>query len=147
MRRASAKRQLRKDLPNVSSEATSQRDSKTNTSSHSIWARSSQAQNTEANLKKDSKRFLAKSKNKTAECCCLSTNCTPLSAPAKPREVWTQATCSNLCLQEANCTASAQPRLTNIANTSKKTLLWKDVSNPSWSTNLRLRTQSLYCVA
>ena len=52
---------------------------------------------------------------------CSSTSCTPSSAPARPRARWTPATCSSRCWRAASCTASARPRSTSTASTSRRT--------------------------
>ena len=49
-------------------------------------------------------------------------------APARPMARWTRAICSNPRCRAASCTASARPRSTNTASTSKKTLRWSGAS-------------------
>jgi ATP-dependent Clp protease ATP-binding subunit ClpB len=50
---------------------------------------------------------------------CSSTKSTPWWAPARPKAPWTPATCSSPRWRAASCTASARPRWTNTASTSK----------------------------
>jgi ATP-dependent Clp protease ATP-binding subunit ClpB len=45
-----------------------------------------------------------------------------------------------------DCTASERRRWMSIGNTSKKTRRWSGVFSPCWSSLLRLRTRSLFCV-
>ena len=59
-----------------------------------------------------------------------STKSIPWSARAKPRARWTPATCSSRCSLAANCIASARPRSTNIASTSRKTPRSNAASSP-----------------
>jgi ATP-dependent Clp protease ATP-binding subunit ClpB len=54
---------------------------------------------------------------------------TPWSGPAKPKARWMRGTCLSRCWRAANSIALAPPRSTNIANTSRRTLLWSGVSN------------------
>ena len=62
-----------------------------------------------------------------------STSCTPSSAPARPRARWTPATCSSRCWRAASCTASARPRSTSTASTSRRTRRWSGASSRCWS--------------
>ncbi len=65
---------------------------------------------------------------------------------ARPKARWTRATCSSPRWRVANCIASARPRSTNIASTSKKTPRWNAVSRKfSWASPAS-RTPSRSCV-
>ena len=71
-----------------------------------------------------------------------STNCTPWSAPARPRAPWTPATCSSRRWRAASCSASARPRWTSTASTSRRTRRSSGASSPSWSASRRSRRRS-----
>ena len=76
-----------------------------------------------------------------------STSCTRSSARARPRARWTPATCSSRCSRAASCTASARPRSTSTASTSRRTPRSSAASSRSWSTSRRSRTPSRSCAA
>ena len=76
---------------------------------------------------------------------CSSTSCTPWSARARPRAPWTPATCSSRCWRAASCTASARPRWTSTASTSRRTRRWSGASSRCWWTSRRSRTPSRSC--
>ena len=69
-------------------------------------------------------------------------DCTPSSAPARPRAPWTPATCSSPCWPAASCTASAPPPWTSTASTSRRTPPWSAASSRCWSPSRRWRTPS-----
>ena len=50
----------------------------------------------------------------------------------RPKAPWTPATCSNPPWRAASCTASARPRWTNTASTSRRTPPWSAGSRRSW---------------
>jgi ATP-dependent Clp protease ATP-binding subunit ClpB len=77
---------------------------------------------------------------------CLSTNCTPWSAPARRKAPWMPATCSNRRWRAANCTASVRPPSTSTGNTSRRTRRWNDASRKCRSTNPASKIPSLSCV-
>ncbi len=60
---------------------------------------------------------------------CSSTSCTPWSARARPRVRWTPPTCSSRRWRAASCTASAPPRSTSTASTSRRTRPWSGASS------------------
>jgi ATP-dependent Clp protease ATP-binding subunit ClpB len=64
-----------------------------------------------------------------------STNCTPWSAPARPKAPSTPATCSSRRWRAASCTASARRRSTNTASTSRRTPRSSAASRRCWSTS------------
>ena len=78
---------------------------------------------------------------------CSSTSCTPSSARARPKARWTPATCSSRCWRAASCTASAPPRSTSTASTSRRTPRWSAASSRCWSTSRPSRTRSRSCAA
>ena len=78
---------------------------------------------------------------------CSSTSCTPSSAPARPKARWTPRTCSSRCWRAASCTASARPRSTSTASTSRRTPRSSAASSRSSSTSRRSRTRSRSCAA
>jgi ATP-dependent Clp protease ATP-binding subunit ClpB len=61
-----------------------------------------------------------------------STSCTRSSAPARPRARWTPATCSSRCSRAASCAASAPPRSTSTASTSRRTPRSSGASSRCW---------------
>ena len=63
-----------------------------------------------------------------------STSCTPSSAPAAPRAPSTPPTCSSRRWRAASCSASAPPRSTSTASTSRRTARSSGASSRSWST-------------
>ncbi len=78
---------------------------------------------------------------------CSSTRCTRWSAPARPRARWTPPTCSSRRWRAASCAASAPPRSTNTASTSRRTRRWSGASSRSSSASRRWRTPSRSCAA
>ena len=64
---------------------------------------------------------------------CSSTSCTRWSAPARPKGRWTPPTCSSRRWRAASCTASAPPRWTSTASTSRRTRRWPAASSRSSS--------------
>ena len=82
-----------------------------------------------------------------AKSSCSSTSCTPWWARARPKAPWTPATCSSPCWRAANCTASAPPRSTNTASTSRRMRRWNGASSRCWWISRRWRTPSPSCAA
>ena len=78
---------------------------------------------------------------------CSSTSCTPWSAPARPKARSTPATCSSRRWRAASCIASARPRSTNTASTSRRTPRWSAASRRCWSTSPASRPRSPSCAA
>ena len=66
---------------------------------------------------------------------------------AAPKDRSTPATCSNRCLPEANCIASAQLLSMNTGRTSKRMRRWSAVSNRCSWISLRSRTRFPSCAA
>ena len=66
------------------------------------------------------------SKRKAGSYCSLM-NCTPWSAPVKPRALWMRATCSSQPWRAVNCTAWVQPRWMSIVSTWRKMPHWSAV--------------------
>ena len=64
---------------------------------------------------------------------CSSTSCTPSSAPGRPRGRSPPATCSSRPWPAASCAASARPRWTSTASTSRRTPPWSGASSRCWS--------------
>ena len=64
---------------------------------------------------------------------------TPWSAPARPKARSTPATCSSRHWRAANCIASARPRSTSTASTSRRTRRWSGASRRFWSASRRWR--------
>ena len=71
-----------------------------------------------------------------------STSCTWSSAPARPKGRWTPPTCSSRPWPAASCAASARPRSTSFASTSRKTRRSSGGSSRSSSASRRSRTRS-----
>ena len=71
---------------------------------------------------------------------CSSTSCTPSSARARPRARSTRPTCSSRPWRAASCSASARPRWTSIASTSRRTPRWSAASPRSSWTSRRRKT-------
>ena len=78
---------------------------------------------------------------------CSSTSCTRSSAPARPRARWTRPTCSSRRWRAASCAASAPPRSTSTASTSRRTRRSSAASSRSSSASRRCRTRSRSCAA
>ena len=76
---------------------------------------------------------------------CSSTSCTRWSAPARPKARWTPPTCSSPRWRAASCTASAPPRSTSIARTSRRTRRWPGASSRCSSASRRSRRRSRSC--
>ena len=105
------------------------------------------APNTAASSRSGSRPCCPRSRPRAAGSSCSSTSCTPSSAPARPRARWTPATCSSPRWRAASCTASAPPRSTNTASTSRRTPPWRGASSRSSSPSRRWRTPSPSCAA
>jgi hypothetical protein len=100
---------------------------------------------TAASSRNGSRRSSRKFRSRRATSSCSSTSCTPSSALARPREPWTQATCSSPCWPAANCIASAPPRSMSTASTSRRTPPWSAASSRSSSISRLWRTPSPSC--
>ena len=74
-----------------------------------------------------------------------STSCTRWSAPARPKGRWTPRTCSSRRLPAASCIASARPRSTNTARTSRRMPRSRGASSRCSSASPRSRKRSRSC--